>query len=78
MVYLLVAGFLSGLRKRYVHVLPVGRQSPSRGDQLAECCGDDVDATAESAGRKFAGRYEAVSGCTSDSQQLRGTGHRQQ
>ena len=57
---------------------PVGRQSPSRGDQLAECCGDDVDATAESAGRKFAGRYEAVSGCTSDSQQLRGTGHRQQ
>ena len=57
---------------------PFGRPRLSRGGQLAECCGDDVDAASQPAGRKFAGGYEAVSGCATDSQQLRGTGHRQQ
>ena len=42
--------------------------SLSRGDQLAKPCGDDVHATAESAHRKFAGRYEAVCGGATDAQ----------
>src|SRR5690349_19579188 len=46
----------------------------SRSDQFAESCGDDVDATAESAHRKFAGCYEAVGGFPADSQELRGRG----
>src|SRR6476661_5055814 len=76
--YLPIADSLSVPRRRCVRVLPLGRPRLSRGGQLAECCGDDVDAASQPAGRKFAGGYEAVSGCATDSQQLRGTGHRQQ